>query len=162
MTDTKNGIGDIRSDAVGSGARYNAGKIRYELIPTHLLESTARVFTHGAEKYAAWNWLKGMKFSAVIGCMKRHLAAIERGEDYDIGEKGSGERHIGHLVCNALMLEQYLNMCEADPKIRAQLDDRPTKWFANFEKVSDSKEDESDLDKEAEEGTHFPPLKYNL
>lgn len=125
------GIGDVNSNAVGSGARFNKGKVRYELIPTHLLESTARVFTYGANKYAAWNWVKGMPYSAVIGCVKRHLAAIERGEDYDAE---SGERHIGHLMCNLLMLEQYQNMCEDDPAIKAKLDDRPSEWFAQKKK----------------------------
>jgi hypothetical protein len=125
----KEGIGDVNSNVVGSGARFNTGKVRYDLIPTHLLESTARVFEHGAKKYAAWNWCKGMPYSAVIGCIKRHIAEIERGNDYDTGEGGSGQRHIGHLICNLLMLEQYQNMCEADPEIKAQLDDRPTQWF---------------------------------
>lgn len=167
MTESKNGIGDINSDAVGSGARYNVGKVRYELIPTHLLESTARVFTYGANKYAAWNWVKGMKFSAVIGCMKRHLAAIERGEDYD---HESGERHVGHLMCNALMLEQYLNMAEADPEIREQLDDRPTKWFLKNPKAANTKTEEEQILLLAEEmvaddnadDTNFTALKFNL
>ena len=111
--------GDVKSDAKGSGARYDAGKVRYELIPTHLLESTANVFAYGANKYAAWNWTKGMPWSKVIGCMKRHLAAIERGEDIDAE---SGLPHIGHLMCNALMLEHYRTMYPEG-------DDRPTKWF---------------------------------
>lgn len=116
-------VGDITSNERGSGARYNDGKIRYELIPTHLLESTAHVFAHGAKKYAEWNWAKGMDWSVVIGCMKRHIAAIERGEDYDDGPKGSGQRHVGHVICNALMLEHYMNDYP-------EMDDRP-KWFNN-------------------------------
>lgn len=112
-------IGDVASDTKGSGARYNNGKVPYELIPTHLLESTARVFEHGARKYATWNWAKGMPWSVLIGCMKRHLAAIERGEDID---PESGQRHVGHLMCNALMLEHYMNTY-------TEGDDRPTRWF---------------------------------
>ena len=123
----KEGVGDVNSNVVGSGARYNKGKVRYDLIPTHLLESTANVFEYGAKKYAAWNWIKGMKYSVVIGCLKRHLAAIERGEDYD---SESGQRHLGHMMCNLLMLEQYMNMCERDPELKASLDDRPSEWFA--------------------------------
>lgn len=115
--------GDINSDEKGSGARYDAGKVPYELIPTHLLESTALVFGYGAKKYAAWNWAKGMPWTKVIGCMKRHLAAIERGEDID---PESGLPHIGHLMCNALMLEHYMSTYKEG-------DDRPTKWFAKPE-----------------------------
>jgi hypothetical protein len=112
--------GDVKSDAKGSGARYDAGKVPYELVPTHLLESTALVFGYGAQKYAAWNWAKGMPWTKVIACMKRHLAAIERGEDID---PESGLPHIGHLMCNALMLEHYM-------KHYKEGDDRPTKHFS--------------------------------
>jgi hypothetical protein len=112
--------GDVNSNEKGSGARYDLGKTRYELIPTHLLASTADVFAYGAQKYAAWNWAKGMPWSKVIGCIKRHLAAIERGEDID---PESGLPHIGHLMCNALMLEHYRT---AYP----EGDDRPVEWFA--------------------------------
>jgi hypothetical protein len=114
-------VGNIESEDKGTAARYNDNKIEYELIPTHLLESTARVFMHGKKKYKAWNWAKGMPWSVVIGCMKRHLAAIERGEDFDVGKKGSGLRHIGHIMCNAIMLEHYMNTFPEG-------DDRP-KWF---------------------------------
>lgn len=103
----------------GQGKRNDQGKVRYELIPTHLLESTANVFDFGARKYSSWNWLAGMPWSKVIGCMKRHLAAIERGEDID---PESGLPHIGHLMCNALMLEHYrLSYKEGD--------DRPSDFF---------------------------------
>ena len=122
---TKEGVGDVNSNTVGSGARYNKGKVRYDLIPTHLLESTANVFEYGAKKYAAWNWLSGMPYSVVIGCLKRHLAAVERGEDVD---HESNQRHIGHLMCNLLMLEHYMNMRDVDKKW-ADLDDRPTEFF---------------------------------
>lgn len=114
-------IGDIESNNWGSGARFNQDKVPYELIPLHLLETTARVFGYGAKKYAAWNWAKGMPFSVVIGCLKRHLAAIERGEDID---PESGLPHIGHLMCNALMLQHYMDSYPEG-------DDRPKKWFLN-------------------------------
>jgi hypothetical protein len=112
-------VGDINSNAVGSGARYNDGKVPYELVPTHLLENTAKVFGYGMRKYAAWNWAKGMKYSVVIGCIKRHLAAIERGEDLD---PESGLPHTGHIGCNLMMLEHYM-------KMYPELDDRPKEWF---------------------------------
>lgn len=97
-------IGDIASDARGTGARFNSGKPPMELIPIIGLESAALVFGYGAEKYAAWNWAKGMPWSAVVGCMMRHLAAIQRGEDLD---PESGLPHVGHLMCNALMLATF-------------------------------------------------------
>jgi hypothetical protein len=103
----------------GEGKRNDSGKTRYDLIPTHLLKSTADVFEFGAKKYSSWNWCAGMQWSKVIGCMKRHMAAIERGEDIDAE---SGLPHTGHLMCNLLMLEHYRENYQ-------QGDDRPTKWF---------------------------------
>lgn len=123
-------IGDVHSNEVGSGARFNDGKVPYELIPTHLLESTARVLGFGASKYAPWNWAKGMPFSVVIGCLKRHLAAIERGEDLD---PETGFRHTGHLMCNLLFLEHYMNQYP-------ELDDRPKEWFSSSSGKADEPE----------------------
>lgn len=97
-------VGDIESNARGSGARFNAGKPAMELIPLDGLESAARVFEYGTKKYAPWNWAKGMPWSVVVGCMMRHLAAMQRGEDVD---PESGLPHVGHLMCNALMLATF-------------------------------------------------------
>lgn len=105
----------------GGAKRYNTGKIRYDLIPTPLLESTARVLEYGATKYEKNNWLKGMQYSTVIGSLKRHLAKIEIGEDLD---EESGYPHVAHMICNCLMLEHYRNMGWSS------LDDRPKTYFA--------------------------------
>ena len=119
MGEQKKDQGNLEDLDWGKGKRYNQGKIRYELIPIPLLESTANVFEYGATKYGPYNWMAGMKYSTVIGCLKRHLAAIEIGEDID---PESGQPHIGHLICNALMLGHYR-------KFYPEGDDRPTKWF---------------------------------
>lgn len=97
-------IGDVTSDERGSGARFNGGKARLDLVPLQGLEDAARVFEYGAQKYAPWNWAKGMAWSVPIGCMMRHLMAIQRGEEID---PESGLPHIGHLMCNALMLATF-------------------------------------------------------
>lgn len=122
--------GDLESQEFGSGARYNSNKTRYDLIPTHLLKSTADVFEYGANKYAAWNWAKGNLMSQYIGCVKRHLAEIEIGEDID---SESTKRHVGHVVCNMLMIEQLMNIIEENPEL-AHLDDRPKQWFRKAKK----------------------------
>lgn len=107
---------------IGKGLRYNSGKTRYDLVPLHLLRSTAKVLEMGEKKYHRWNWADGMPFSVVIGCIKRHLAAIEQGEDLD---PESGERHVGHIMCNMLFLEHYMNMIEMGVEGADKLDDRP-------------------------------------
>ena len=78
-----------------------------------------RVLTAGSIKYAARNWERGMPWSSVIASLKRHLAAIEAGEDYD---PETGELHAAHLACNVHFLTAYY-------KIFPQGDDRPHKYL---------------------------------
>lgn len=118
------GIGDVKGNTIGSAARFNAGKTRYELLPTHLLKNTADVLAFGASKYSEWNWARGFPLSTIIGCMKRHIAAIERGEDID---PESGLPHIGHVGCNLVFFEHVLNLIAAG---HTELDDLPREWFS--------------------------------
>ena len=103
-------VGDVNSNAKGSGARYNAGKPPLHMIPLHLLEGACRVFQKATQKpvnpYPKWNWAKGMPWSIPLDCIKRHIAAIERGEDLD---PETGELHIDHVLCNVVMLRHYYN-----------------------------------------------------
>lgn len=62
------------------------------------------MFEYGAQKYAPWDWAKGMPWSVPVACMMRHLLALQRGEEID---PESGLPHIGHLMCNALMLGTF-------------------------------------------------------
>jgi len=99
------GIGDVASQARGSGARYNTGKADWSLMPTHLLEEVVRVWEYGAKKYAAWNWAKGMAWSVPYACMIRHLYAWWwEGERND---QESGYSHLAHVVCNVMMLMHF-------------------------------------------------------
>lgn len=99
---------------VDRGLRYNQGKLRYDLLHPTAQEGIVKVLTKGAEKYAPRNWEKGMPWSDVISSLKRHLAAIEKGEDYDAE---SGLLHIDHVQCNAHFLSAYY-------KIAPHYDDR--------------------------------------
>lgn len=97
-------IGDIHSDERGTGARFNDGKTALGLIPLDSLSLAADVFEFGAKKYKKHNWMKGQPWSVPMECAMRHLAAIQRGE---IDDPDSGLPHIGHLLCNAIMLAHY-------------------------------------------------------
>lgn len=108
-------VGDIASDAKGSGARYNDGKPDYSLIPLCTLEDEARVWGYGASKYTAFNWTKGMRWSVPLGSLMRHVAAWQRGEDLD---PESGLPHLAHMMCNLRMLTLYA-------KTYPEGDDRP-------------------------------------
>lgn len=110
------------------GFRNNAGKTRYDLIPTHLLKGAANVFEKGLKEYPRNNWMKGMYYTTLIASMKRHLAAIEQGIDFD---DKTGERHVSHLLCNCLIFEQTMN------SFGSELDDRPTELFHDHSVASD-------------------------
>ena len=110
-------VGDINSTAKGSGARYNGGKADLSLIPLSTLEDEARVWMYGKEKYAAWNWAKGMAWSVPFACAMRHLAAWQAGQDID---EESGQPHLAHAMCNLRMLTLY-------SKNYLEGDDRPPK-----------------------------------
>lgn len=65
----------------------------------------ADVFEYGAKKYASWNWVKGMKWSVPIGCIARHTFAVYEGQ---VNDSESGLPHIGHILCNVVMLMAYV------------------------------------------------------
>ena len=113
-------VGDLMSKEKGSGARANGGKPQWNLFPMHLMEEVVRVWEHGATKYAAWNWTKGMSWSIPYACIMRHLIAwMWRGEEND---PESGCSHLAHVVCNVMMLMHYA-------KFYPEGDDRPLKEF---------------------------------
>ena len=113
------GIGDVQSTEKGSGARFNGGKPDYSLIPLTTMEDEARVWMYGKQKYAAWNWAKGMPWSVPLACLMRHMAAWQRGEEVD---PESGLPHLAHAMCNLRMLTLY-------SKTYPEGDDRPKEWL---------------------------------
>ena len=97
------------------GLRFNQGKTRFDLVHPWSHEQMVNVLTKGAIKYYDRNWENGMAWSNVIASLKRHLNAIEKGEDFD---PETGELHAAHIACNAHFLTAYY-------KIYPQGDDRP-------------------------------------
>lgn len=112
-------MGQDEKKGLGTGKRYNEGKLRYDLVHPKAHEGMVEILTLGAKKYAERNWEKGMLWSNVISSLKRHLAAIERGEDFD---PETGRLHADHLQCNAHFLSAYYH-------IYPQGDDRPHKYL---------------------------------
>jgi hypothetical protein len=104
-----------------AGLRYNKGKERFDLVNADAYKRMVEILTLGAEKYAPRNWEKGMAWTNVIASLKRHLNAIEDGEDYDVE---TGKLHVDHLACNAHFLSAYY-------KIYPQGDDRNHAWYTN-------------------------------
>ncbi len=93
-----------QADAAGSGSKHDAGKEPVGLIPREALLAEARVLAFGAEKYAAHNWRKGMRWSRLGDAAMRHLRAWLDGEDND---PETGLPHLAHLRCCAGFLLAY-------------------------------------------------------
>ena len=100
------------------GTKHDGDKIRTDLYPVASFLGTCRVLTHGAKKYAARNWEKGILFGRVYGALLRHLFAWWNGEDVD---PESGEHHLDHVGCCIAFLQHYAK----NPGSYAKFDDRP-------------------------------------
>lgn len=91
-------------EKVPTGVKFDAEKIRMDLLSEVAVEGLAKVLTFGAKKYSADNWRNGMEWRRVIGAAMRHLFAFSRGENTD---RESKLPHIDHLLCCAMFLSEY-------------------------------------------------------
>ncbi len=110
------------SDALtgkGGGFRLNKGKLRYDLVEPHAYRDFVEVLTDGANKYFDRNWENGLSWTSVLASLKRHIQAIELGEDYD---PESGRLHIAHAACNVHFLNAFYYTFP-------QGDDRPKRYL---------------------------------
>ena len=108
----------------GNGLRFNQGKLRYDLVEPRAHRDMVEVLTDGAIKYNSRNWENGLSWTSVLASLKRHIAAIESGKDYD---PESGRLHIAHAACNVHFLNAFYY-------IFPQGDDRP-KRFLNIPRI---------------------------
>ena len=104
----------IRERKDEPGKRFDAGKLRFDLIPADWETTLAEVLTRGSLKYSERNWEKGMSWSRCYAAVRRHLNAFWRGEDLD---KESGLNHLAHVAWGALAILHYY-------KTHPELDDR--------------------------------------
>jgi hypothetical protein len=98
--------------------KHNSGKARYDLLPGDALHEVVRVFTFGAQKYAARNWENGIEYGRVFGAVMRHMWAYWRGEDLD---PETGIHHVAHAVTEGMFLLAFILRGMHD------FDDRPSK-----------------------------------
>ncbi len=105
-----------RAALAQGGARWNAGKPRFDLLPPDALFSLVGVFDHGCIKYAERNWERGMDWGICFGAAQRHLWKWWNGEEFD---EDSGLSHLAHAMWNCMVLEAYRQ------RGMVQFDDRP-------------------------------------
>jgi hypothetical protein len=103
----------------GGGLRFNQGKLRYDLVEPRAFRDFVEVLTIGANKYYDRNWENGFSWTSVIASLKRHVAAMEAGEDYD---PETGCLHIAHAACNVHFLNAFYYTFP-------QGDDRPKRFL---------------------------------
>ena len=110
-------------DALSGLARFEEGEVEglYEALAAlgpKRLEQACEQFHLGAQKYAAWNWAKGMPWSVPGACLKRHALAIFHGESLD---RETLVPHLGAIACNLVMLIHFVqHYPEGDDRPPAQ------------------------------------------
>ena len=100
-----------------TGTRFNAGKLRVDLVPADVVKALAIILTYGTTKYDDRNWEKGLPVTETMASLKRHSLAIESGEDLD---PETGLPHVYFILCNAAFLTHFYNF----PGKYGHLDDR--------------------------------------
>jgi len=84
--------------------RFDALKVRYDLLPADGIHALAEHYTRGAIKYEDRNWEKGMAWTRCWGPLLRHAFAWFRGEDLD---PETNTHHMIAVAWNALALYCY-------------------------------------------------------
>lgn len=87
------------------GSMDDPRKLPIWLVPGALIYGCARALQHGAKKYAANNWRKGMDYSEVYSALQRHLLAWNEDEDID---PDSGLNHLDHAAACLGFLSEYV------------------------------------------------------
>ena len=85
------------------GKKYDAGKIRWSLLPWKEVEQIVEILTFGAQKYGDYNWQKSMadQKNRYFSALMRHLTAWFNGERCD---KETGKSHLSHAGCCLLFM----------------------------------------------------------
>lgn len=92
----------VCASATSTGKKFDAGKLRYSLMPQGVVEAVLTVLEYGASKYGANNWQGLPEFDdRYYNALMRHLHAYRAGEQCDAE---SGLPHMAHAACNVLFL----------------------------------------------------------
>jgi hypothetical protein len=89
-----------------AGKKYDAGKLRWDLLPMEAMQDAVKVLMYGAKKYGPHNW-KNVEQGEdrYFAALMRHIVAYREGETID---SESGLSHLSHAMCNLVFLD-YLS-----------------------------------------------------
>jgi Domain of unknown function (DUF5664) len=90
----------------GFAPKFDACKVRVDLLPVTPIIQIAEVFTFGAQKYFANSYRQGetVAWSRTYGSVLRHLFAFWGGEDTD---PESGLPHLAHAGTQLMILMEH-------------------------------------------------------
>ncbi len=137
--------------------RDNKGKLRYDLLPPEAIEVIVKIYTNGAKKHSEFdadgnmtfdasnNWRKGQKWMDAIASVKRHIAAFERGEDYDPDPSMGGNTfHLASACWNLMSLlvfyrthpelDNRISTTTPKKKIGLDVDEILVDWLGGYKK----------------------------
>lgn len=84
--------------------KYDAGKVRLDLLPPKAILELGKVLTFGANKYSPNGWRKATTaddLDSFKAALLRHVFAYLDGEESD---PETGLPHLAHAMCNAAFL----------------------------------------------------------
>lgn len=87
------------------GAKYDAGKPDYSLLPSDSLVNLIRVYEHGVRKHGRDNWRKGFMYSRIFSAIMRHLWAWWKGSETN--DEDEGVRHLAQAAWGCFTLLEY-------------------------------------------------------
>jgi len=102
--DAINKIGIKEVVIVEDFMKFDAGKLRYGLIPPSATKALASVLTYGAKKYKPNNWKQADDTDRYVDALYRHLESWRSGEKVD---KESGLSHLSHALTNIAFLIHF-------------------------------------------------------
>ena len=94
-------------DQHAKGAKLDAGKTRWDLVPLDMIEGVAEILTFGAQKYTEGGWkeVRNAK-ERYYSAMMRHYKQMINGELIDTE---SGQPHWKHFLTNAIFLGYFFD-----------------------------------------------------
>lgn len=94
--------------------KYDADKVRMDLIPPEAMFALSEILTFGSNKYAARNWEKGMPWGRVFAALMRHMwcwwggaAPTTRSFLFDDFDAETGRSHLWHALCCIVFLVTF-------------------------------------------------------